>query len=202
MADFVERRETRYALKLCAAYFPVETMLWLPCREPELLGLLPSGAAERIFVADYRERRLRAVTERLRETAPGQLRARAVDVPTLDWDEGAVDLAFLPGVLSRLAISADRRLLLARLAQITRRVLCVTARVSSTTARRSSVAVSGLGPERAVEEGALLEDFAAVGLAPILRRRVLRLSERRIWLLGRAGEVAGEGVESDTAPAQ
>ena len=182
MADFIERRETRYALKLCAEHFPAETLLWLPCRDPALFGLLRSDAAKRVFLADYRGRRLRAVTRALQEQGRDGLRARALGVPALDWEDGAVDVTFLPGVLSRLAVSADRRLLLSRLAEITRRALCVTARVSST--RRASVAVSGLGPERAVHEEELLEDFAAVGLAPICGRRVLRLSDRRIWVLG------------------
>ncbi|HSG89390.1 MAG TPA: hypothetical protein VLA56_09270 [Pseudomonadales bacterium] len=187
-AGLVDGREVRIALDLLSAVPDLTSMLWLPCRDADLYRRVERRLPPRVFLADYRAGRLHRVVDGLPESARGVCRARALDVPVLDWADGMVDVVWAPGILSRLAVPADRRLFLQRLAFITRRVLCVSARVSAPR-RSSSTGFSGLGPEQAVAEELLLTDFDDVGLEVVERRRVLGpFSDRRVYLLGPADD--------------
>lgn len=184
-ASRVDAREARLALDLLGRAADIESLLWLPCRDHQLYARLRTRLPQRVFLGDYRSGRLRQLVRDLPEEARGQYRARRLDVPMLDWQDSPVDATWAPGVLSRLAVPADRRLFLRRVAAITTRAMCVSARVTGSLRRTASVGFSGLGPDRPVHEDALLSDFEDVGLAVLERRRVFGpFSDRRLYLLG------------------
>jgi hypothetical protein len=143
LARFVGRREVVAAQRLIRRWPSAASLLWLPCRDAVLAEGALRSLPRRIFLADYRASRLERVVRDVREAFGDRLRARAVDVPMLEWADGVVDVAFAPGVLSRLAVPADRRLFLVRLAGITRLGLCVSARVAKGARRPSGAGSRG-----------------------------------------------------------